>query len=547
MVRKIFGILAFALTALSLSVQSFAAKPDSKNPQAGKAAEKKTAAPGTKPVLQANAVSCTELSKLIDREISKKLTIEKISPSPKSTDSEFVRRVYLDILGRIPSAEETKTFLENTKPNKRALLIDELLVDNEYGKHMADSWQALLLPRISDNRRIQAEPLVKWLETEFNNNTPWNKIATELISSTGAQDKNGAVTYVIANASVDKITDSVSRLFLGVQLQCAQCHNHPFVDWKQQDYWGMATFFMKVQAKAPKGKDTSSPEVHEGKVVNRKKNALPESAKMVNAKFPAGAEPTLSSSDPYRPVFTNWLTAKSNPFFSRAMANRIWAQFFGKGLVDPIDDMHDGNPATHPELLEILASQFSASNFDLKHLVRSICNSETYQRSSKPNDSNKGADQALLATMPVKNLTPEQLYDSIYTVVGNTTGKAAAKAAKNKNVKGPNRGPRSQFVAFFQPEEGASPLNYETGIPQVLRLMNSPQMNSAQAITKILDKDMDKTLAIETIFLATLNRKPTNTETQRMVRFLEETPDRKQGYGDILWVLLNTSEFTLNH
>lgn len=518
-------------------------KPQSKQE---KRQDKKLIKTSAKPIAAKPLIESKVLSAIIDAEISKKINEEKVTPSAKSTDAEFQRRAYLDIIGRIPTSSETKSFLENTTPDKRVKLVDDLLSDDEFGKHMADIWQALLLPRISDNRRVQTEPLTLWLEKHFNVNTGWDQITKELLTSTGPQDENGSITYFISNASVDKMTDSVSKLFLGVQLQCAQCHDHPFVDWKQNDYWGLAAFFMKVQAKPPGGKDTSSPTVTEGKGINKNKKSLPEAAKFVPATFLASGEATLNSAEPYRPVLANWLTSKTNPFFSKAMVNRVWAQYFGKGLVDPIDDMHDGNPATHPELLEALATQFSASNFDLKFLIRSICNSETYQRSSKPNTSNKETDIALLARMPIKNMTPEQLFDSLTTVLG-AASKADQKLAKGKAAKNQPKGARSQFVAFFQPEEGASALSYETGIPQILRLMNSPQMNSANIIQRLVDKNADTKTAIEKVYLSVLNRMPTDEESLRMTNFLSQATDKNKGLGDMLWVLLNTSEFTLNH
>jgi hypothetical protein len=228
------------------------------------------------------------------------------------------------------------------------------------------------------------------------------------------------------------------------------------------------------------------------------------------------------------------------------MVNRVWAQYFGKGLVDPIDDMHDGNPATHPELLEALATQFSASNFDLKFLIRSICNSETYQRSSKPNASNKETDIALLARMPIKNMTPEQLFDSLTTVLGAASN-ADKKLGKVKAAKNQPKGARAQFVTFFLPEEGTSALSYETGIPQILRLMNSPQMNTTIIIQRLVDKNTDTKTAIEKVYLSVLNRMPTDEESSRMTNFLSQATDKNKGLGDMLWVLLNTSEFTLNH
>ncbi|MBJ7344510.1 MAG: DUF1553 domain-containing protein [Gemmataceae bacterium] len=508
--------------------------------------ERKLAKTSANPLAAKPLLTSKVLSAMIDAEISKKIKEEKVTPSAKSTDAEFQRRAYLDIIGRIPTSVETRAFLENTIPSKRVKLVDDLLADDEFGKHMADIWQALLLPRLSDNRRVQTEPMTLWLEKHFNGNTGWDQITKELLTSTGPQDQNGSITYFISNASVDKITDSVSKLFLGVQLQCAQCHNHPFVDWKQNDYWGLAAFFMKVQAKPPGGKDTSSPTVSEGKAIVKNKKTLPEAAKFVPAKFLASGEATLNSAEPYRPVLANWLTSKTNPFFSKAMVNRVWAQYFGKGLVDPVDDMHDGNPATHPELLETLATQFSASNFDLKFLIRSICNSETYQRTSKPNASNKETDIALLARMPIKNMTPEQLFDSLATVLG-AAGKADQKLDKVKAGKNLPKGARAQFVTFFQPEEGTSALSYETGIPQILRLMNSPQMNSAVIIQKLVDKNADTKTSIEKVYLSVLNRLPTDEEFSRMTNFLSQATDKNKGLSDMLWVLLNTSEFTLNH
>jgi hypothetical protein len=208
--------------------------------------------------------------------------------------------------------------------------------------------------------------------------------------------------------------------------------------------------------------------------------------------------------------------------------------------------MHDGNPATHPELLEALATQFSASNFDLKFLIRSICNSETYQRSSKPNASNKETDIALLARMPIKNMTPEQLFDSLTTVLGAASN-ADKKLGKVKAAKNQPKGARAQFVTFFLPEEGTSALSYETGIPQILRLMNSPQMNTTIIIQRLVDKNTDTKTAIEKVYLSVLNRMPTDEESSRMTNFLSQATDKNKGLGDMLWVLLNTSEFTLNH
>jgi hypothetical protein len=495
------------------------------------------------------AVDARDLSRQIDQRIGERLRAEKVQPVPLADDAEFVRRVYLDITGIIPPAEKVAAFLDSKDKDKRGKLIDELLASPQYGRHMADIWQGLLMPRSSDNRRLREEPLFHWLEESFNSNKSWDKLAAELVTSSGTQDDNGAVTFFLANQTADKMTDSVCKLFLGVQLQCAQCHNHPFTGWKQNDYWGMAAFFTKVRSgnirKAAKQGNTL--EVEEGKGRGAK---LPTSAKIVPAKFLQGDEPKLDKDAPYRPVLARWLTASENPFFARAMANRLWAHFFGQGIVNPVDDMHEGNVPSHPELLQELAGQFQAHHFDVKYLIRALCNSQAYQRTGKQTGAEDKAGP-LFGRMAVKVLTPEQLYDSLVAVIGEP-GKQAAqgrKGAQPQPKKGGPNNPRAAFVAFFHTDDGANPTEYQAGIPQALRLMNSPQF-SRQAVT--LDQAMKSARSpaqiIDQLYLATLARHPTSAESQRLSNYVRaHSADPHKGYGDIFWAVLNSSEFTLNH
>jgi hypothetical protein len=494
------------------------------------------------------------LAQHIDQTISKRLTTEGVKPSPLADDAEFLRRVYLDITGVIPSADKAAAFLDSKDPNKRAKLIDELLSSPRYGRHMADVWKSLLLPRTSDNRQLQTETLTRWLAESFNSDKSWDQLVTEMITASGTQDENGAVTFFLANPTADKVTDTVSRLFLGVQLQCAQCHNHPFTKWKQTEYWGMATFFTKVKADRVKqaAKQANSPTVAE--VAKGRGTKLPVSAKVVPAKFLQGEEPKLDRSTPYRPVFAKWLTAAENPFFARAMANRLWAHFFGRGIVDPVDDMHDNNPPSHPELLQELAGQFAANHFDVKFLIRAICNSQTYQRTSKPNDKeDSGAN--LFAHMAVKVTSPEQLYDSLLAVVG-TPNRQAPQGRRGVNQKmanpapkRPGADPRNAFVSFFLSDEGADPTQYQAGIPQALRLMNSPELSGgAITLEQALKPARSPAQVIEQLYLATLSRRPIPAESQRLTQYVRShSTDARKAYRDILWAVLNSSEFALNH
>jgi hypothetical protein len=498
-----------------------------------------------KKVPPAAKVDAATLAGKIDQAIGERLQAEQLKPAAPSGDAEFLRRVYLDITGVIPAADQAAAFLDSKDPDKRAKLIDELLASPRYGRHMADMWGSYLVPRNSDNRRLQDGPLTKWLEEQFNGNKPWDKFVTELITASGPQDKNGAVTFFLAQQTADKITDTVTRLFLGMQLQCAQCHNHPFTGWKQNEYWGMAAFFMKVRSDRVRAaaRQNNVPGVTED---GKGRARLPESAKIVPAKFLQGEEPKLDSSAPYRPVLAKWLTSADNPFFARAMANRLWGQFFGRGIVNPVDDMHDGNAPSHPELLQELAAQFAANEFDVKNLIRAICNSQAYQRTSKQTESDDGLD-TLFGRTAIKVMSPEQLYDSLTQVLGTPARPAGPGRGAAQGMRGPGANRRAQFVAFFQNDDGADPTEYQAGIPQALRLMNSPEFaNGSELLEKVTKSSPAQ--GIERLYLATLSRRPTSEETQRLSHYLRtHGGEPRKAYGDILWAVLNSSEFTLNH
>ena len=513
-----------------------------------------------KPIAGGTALTAGQMAQRIDGHVGALLSQDNIAPSPKCPDAEFCRRVYLDLAGKIPTAQEALGFIEDKNPNKREKLVETILASKDYARHQADLWQSLMVPITSENRRLDPEPLVKWLEKGFEENKPWDQMTREILTATGPQDENGATTYFLANNPVDRLTDSVCKLFLGVQLQCAQCHNHPFnPQWKQADYWHTAAFFMKVKAQPPRNKEMKTPMVTENNQPPNKK-ALPESAKKLPPKFPAGATPTLNAKDPYRPVFAKWITNDNNPFFAKATVNRVWAQMFGRGLVHPVDDIQEGNPASHAELFEDLASQFKANHYNLHHLIKSICLSEAYQRTSMPHQGHEKVSAHYLARMPVKVLSPEQMFDSLSELFSaQGTGPDLAKADKKGDKKGdkkatkipgrPGSAQRNQFLAFFRGDDGADLTDYQAGIPQVLRLMNSPQLNNP-AILRNLDPRATPHANIDTLFLAILGRKPTHLESSKMKDIIlqsEKPQEKRQAYADICWVLLNTSEFALNH
>ena len=250
------------------------------------------------------------LAKLIDQEVNRELQAQSIPASPLADDAEFLRRVYLDLVGVIPTPDKVIEFLDSKDPNKRRKVIDELLADERFGTALSEIWSGLMIPRESNNRRLDHKPFQNWLAKQFNDNVPLDKMVHELLTATGNLGENGAVGYFVGNPTVDKMTDNVSKMFLGVRLECAQCHNHPFVSWKQDEYWGMAAFFMKTrltvnpQQAAKKG---VQPGIFEASgPAKGKKGNLPESAKIVPAKFLQGAQPPLNKEEPYRPVLAKW-------------------------------------------------------------------------------------------------------------------------------------------------------------------------------------------------------------------------------------------------
>jgi hypothetical protein len=545
----LLGVFAILITDLPVA---FAQKGKKKIEAPAKPAYK---ADATKKVVvnpsipSGKQLTAEELAKHIDSAILARITAEKTVASDLCTDEEFVRRLYLDITGRIPTAEQAVKFLDSKESNKRAKLIDELLAAKEYGTHMADVWQALLLPRNSDNRRLmQYYPhLVKFMEEKFNTNAGWDVITKEILSYSGQVDKDGPGIYWIANNSADKMTDNVTRMFLGVQLQCAQCHNHPFTDYKQDEYWGMAAFFLNVGPDGnPKGaaKNGGSISVGEKQGKAKRKNGLPESAKILPPKFLSDVQPNVKTGDPLRPVLANWLTTTKNPYFAKAFVNRMWGQLFGRGFTNPIDDMHDGNVCTNPVLLADLAQQFGANNFDIKYLLRAICNSQTYQRSSKAKDGNHEQPAELFAKKIPLPLTPEQTYDSLQMLVGS--GGRAAVAKNKANQKGAANG-REAFVNFFAAEDGADTTEYQAGIPQVLRLMNAPQINNASALVSIMKDAKGQGEIIEKLYLTVLSRRPTKEEIDLVASFVAKNKGNpREAFSGVLWALMNSSEFALN-
>jgi hypothetical protein len=496
--------------------------------------------------------SLGDLSKVvatIDREIDEKIAKEKVISNDKSGDAEFLRRVYLDLTGVIPSPSKAREFLDSQATDKRAKLIEELLASPNFGKHQADVWMSVLVSRTSDQRRISYEPLRDWLADQFNANRSWSQITSDLITSEGTQEKNPATTFYLSNNTVDKMTDTVSKVFLGVSIQCAQCHDHKFEDWKQTEYWSLSQFFMKVQVNGTgPGARFEDAGVEEVKNPNRKKTPLPEDAKEVPARFLRDASAVnLPTSGSVRPTLAKWVISPTNPYFSKAFVNRVWSDMFGTGIVDPVDDMGPNAQPSHPKLLNDLAAHLAADQFNVKNLFRAICLSNAYQRSSKDNDDQTDDNPQFFSRMATKVLTPEQLFDSTASIL-NIDAETMLEKMKKANpqlAKLPLANPRNRFVDFFLAgQEMANTKEYDVGIPQALKLMNGRIFGNPQSVKRIMG-NRKGTAAIEELYLATLSRKPTKEEIDRCEKFINDSKSKDTSYVDILWALINCSEFTM--
>jgi len=487
----------------------------------------------------------------IDRAIERRLAQANVTLAEPADDAEFLRRAYLDITGRIPPADKVVAFLGSTDAAKRRVLIDELLASSAYGQHFATVWHNLIVP-LQESKRQYNEAFLQWLAASFRENRGWDVVVRDIIAAEGSADQKPQVALYVGWPEPNEAAHLIGRLFLGVQLECAECHNAPMTPWRQkEDYWGMVAFFSRVKVDIP-AKGKAKPSVSEtdssvpGKDAGPGAVKIPETAfrsvgQEVKARFLNGGEAVLAR-PPYRPTFAAWATRADNQFFAPAAANRWWAHFFARGLVNPLDDFHDGNLPTHPEVLHLLAHELRVSGFDLKHLVRCICQTQAYQRTSR--DPERQGGQERYVRMSIKHLTPEVLYDALAQGLGVPAPKFTIPGAKSTRAPG-----KEIFVNLFNPtEEPLDPTEYAHGVMQVLLLANNQALNDQDAprVGQLIKAKLAPAQAVEQLYLTVLARRPTETERDKLIAYLTKQSDSKRGYADVLWLLLNSSEFVCN-
>lgn len=507
----------------------------------------------------------------IDEQIFAKLKTLGLPPSEPCDDKTFLRRVSLDLAGRLPTLEETKAFLASEEKDKRARKIDALLDSPGYADLFANKWAGILRNKAGGNlQQVARETFAfhSWIRESISRNKPFDRLATELITARGAPGRNPAVSwYRVVKDPKDQMAD-IAQVFLGVRVQCAQCHHHPYEKWSQDDYYGFAAFFSTIGRKEVRKMPEEDSVIHHRRIAvaknpNTNKELRPTPLDGAAIDIPAERDPRID--------LAKWICAPENPFFARMLANRYWKHFFGRGFVEPEDDMRVTNPPTHPALLDQLAKEFTRSSYDLKALCRTICNSQTYQLSSFPNEHN-GDDEQNFARYYPRRLQAEVMLDAINEVAG----------ARNNFSKHPAGG-----LAIALPDDTANGQSF------FLRIFGRPQMDTAcecertasanlgqslhlinsDAMHKILETSGGRAAAmaketkrpdeerIGELYLRALSREPIQKELDIALAHLKKKREasvadpkklspaqaEKEAFEDIVWVLVNTKEFLFNH
>jgi len=589
------GALAFACVGVSMS------SAQEKPPQSP---EGKTAATPD------GTGSEKELTAAIDREIANVWARDKITPAKASSDEEFVRRLYLDVVGLPPTSEEAAAFIDSKEKDKREKLIATLLDDKRFGERLGDLWANILVGRGGVGGRGGGSTMLAiWFADRVNNNAKFSDIIYDLVTATGKESENPAVAiynrerpFKVANAA-----GLVTKTLTGVQLQCAECHDHPYEEaWKQTTFQGVASFFSPIQQRLNNRSLPADPEISD----NARELRLPGNGENLPAEVRAemeerlkytrpvtidGKAVTIPGRDFWRPFLAKWMISKDNKQTPRYVANRFWSFAFGSGLHNPVDDFNSFNAPSHPELLDLLAKDLVDHKYDIKRLMRAVFNSRTYQLSSK--DGPAKAQIWHFASAVPRQLTPEQFFGALVTVSGgqelarNYRSRAGTPASQlRKQIEGkmkqmqkdtPNqrdydfdeealkryeawydkmsdlwflrRNMAQSFSRQSEDDEMTEADNFALTIDQALAVMNGDVTNRITGSGRgsiaydLVQKVKGDDARIESLYLTVLTRRPTNAESTRMKKYVTEQKDPVAAYEDILFALLAGSEFSTNH
>jgi len=505
----------------------------------------------------------------------------ELRPSKECTESEWCRRVFLDVVGRIPSVEEVNDFVESRESNKKQLLLETLLYDDRYTEEFARNWTTvwtnLLIGRTGgndNNSMISREGMQKYLRDSFAREKPYDKLVHELVTATGTttpgdKDFNGATNFLIDKVNEENAslaTAATTKTFLGLQVQCTQCHNHPFNDWKQQKYWEMNAFFRQVRAfqggmrardggvarladQDFKGENGQNPDKAE--IFYELRNGL------MSVAYPVFVDGQEIDPSGYVMVVNRRKELADmmvqSPFFAKSIANRMWAHFLGYGFTSPVDDLGPHNIPSNPELLDYLAQEFQSSEYDLRELIKWIALSKPYSLSSKRTRGNE-KDDPMLGESPkfthfyIRQMEAEQLYESLLVANETQTQGSYEEQERNKNVW------LRQFTTAFGTDEGEESTTFNGTIPQILMMFNGDMIKKATAVTKgtmidrLANSDTSYSKSVDELFIKGLARRPGGKEKDLAKSILAARKgDTKEALKDVWWVVLNTNEFIFNH
>jgi hypothetical protein len=489
----------------------------------------------------------------VDELVYGKLKALGLPASSQCDDATFIRRLTVDVAGRLPTLAESEAFLQDKDPNKRDNLINRLLDSADYADYFANKWAAILRnKRRQEGDKTATFAFHDWIRSSLFENKPYDQFVREVLTATGQAGKNPPVAWYREVKDQAAQVEDTAQLFLGLRIQCARCHHHPFEKWSQQDYYGFTAFFSQVGRKKgdKQNEERIFHRVGQAQARNPKtgKDVRPTGLGSDTLDLPADADP--------RHALVDWMAASDNPFFAKSLVNRYWKHFFGRGLVDPEDDMRVTNPASNPALLDALAKDFVDHKFDLKHVVRTICSSQVYQLSAEPNEWNRDDKQNFSRYYP-KRLNAEVLLDAIDQVTGTSTAFGAIPAG-TRAVQLPDNGFNSYFLTVFGRPESSSACecerSSEANLAQSLHLLNSGEIQgkltsgAGRAAVFATDATKPAEAKIRELYLLAFSREPSADETAIAVAHIEKNKaEPKRAFEDIVWALLNTKEFLFNH
>lgn len=548
--RRGWGGLAVALAVCSVAwtTEAFAAEPEA------------TAKAETSAV----ATSTDDIVRFINEQIRQSWKDNEIEPSPVAEDSEWLRRVYLDIVGHIPTAEEVEAFIADKDKQKRSKVVDKLLDDPAYTRNWTTIWTNLSIGQQTP-RRVSRDGMQKFYREAFGRNRPWKDVVYDVLTAEGHYEENGAVNFILAQMQDQdegvQLTAKATRLFLGTQVQCTQCHNHPFNEWKQDQFWQYNSFFRqvgKIDHRKPDPK-TGRPIDDYSEVIWREFSGpvyYEKRSGLMQVAFPIfnGQEVDPGPSTERRKELAKLIITGDKPQLAFATVNRMWGHFFGYGFTRPIDDMGPHNPPSHPVILERLAEEFVKSGYDMKQLMRWIANSDPYQLTSKSTKKSEADNPAAgetpqFAHMYVKAMTAEQLFDSLIVATNaQKTGRSGWEASEKQRQEW-----LQQFVRTFGTDDNEESNSFDGSIPQALMMMNGELVQDAVSVKsgshlgEVLAGKGNEVQKIQKLYLTSLGRLPSRAELGGIQKLAKGSRDPVALYQDLFWALLNSNEFIFNH